>query len=133
VASLVVDGSEIEVVIKNVGDTAVTDEFWVDVYINPAVPPTAVNQTIDSVNAQGAVWGVISNALPLLPGDTLTLTLGDVYYATSSSRLTLPVPANLPVFAQVDSASSMTSYGAVLESHEWQNLSYNNIFEARSK
>lgn len=32
VESLDVSGGDIEVTIKNDGDTAITDEFWVDVY-----------------------------------------------------------------------------------------------------
>ncbi|MCP5011909.1 MAG: hypothetical protein GY942_18175, partial [Aestuariibacter sp.] len=39
VEELVVDENSIEVTIMNMGDTAVTDEFWVDVYIDPGVAP----------------------------------------------------------------------------------------------
>ncbi len=56
VDELIVDGTSIEVTISNQGDRAVYDEFWVDVYIKPTVVPTAVNQTIDTLNSDGAVW-----------------------------------------------------------------------------
>ncbi|MCP4425320.1 MAG: LamG domain-containing protein, partial [Chloroflexi bacterium] len=118
VDELTVSGNEIEVVITNVGDTAVTDEFWVDVYIDPAVVPTAVNQTIESLNCDGAVWGVTNSALPLLPGESLTLTLNDAYFDAGLSRLNLPVGVGTAVYAQVDSTNANTTYGGVLESHE---------------
>jgi hypothetical protein len=87
---------------------------------------------VNTVNGEGAVWAVTASTLPLNPGETLTLTLGDAYYVASASKLTLPVPANLPVFAQVDSASSLANYGAVWERHERNNQPYNNILETRS-
>ena len=46
VETLDVSGGEIDVTIKNDGDTAVSNPFWVDVYIKPSTAPTAVNQTI---------------------------------------------------------------------------------------
>ena len=49
VEDLVISNGNVEVTIKNDGDTAVTEAFWVDVYINPTVPPTAVNQTIETL------------------------------------------------------------------------------------
>ncbi|MCP4419209.1 MAG: hypothetical protein GY805_21545 [Chloroflexi bacterium] len=126
VEELLVSGSDIELTIKNVGDTAVTDEFWVDVYIDPVVAPTAVNQTIDTLNSDGAVWGITANALPLAPGESLTLRLNDSYFVYSRG-LSGGVGGGTAVYAQVDSAHATSSVGAVLESHEWRSEVYNNI------
>jgi hypothetical protein len=38
-----------------------------------------------------------------------------------------PAPAGLAIYAQVDSASTLHSYGAVLEKHEALGQPYNNI------
>ena len=118
--------------IKNVGDTAVSDEFWVDVYIDPVVVPTAVNQTIDTLNSDGAFWGVTANALPLMPGASLTLRLNDSYFVMSRG-LNGPVAAGTAVYAQVDSANAASSIGAVLESHERRGEAYNNILAAMAE
>jgi hypothetical protein len=133
VEELNVTGSEIEVVIGNVGNTAVTDEFWVDVYIDPDTPPTAVNQTIESLDSDGAVWGVTASALPLLPGESLVLMLDDAYFDAGMSRLSLPAGRGTAVYAQVDSAHTKTTYGAVLENHERLQDSYNNIIQETSQ
>ena len=137
VASVSVSGGSAQIVIKNQGDAAVPvnfdNEFWVDLYINPTTPPTAVNQTRKTLGCQGAVWGVTMSALPqLVPGGTLTLTLGDAYYWPSESDMPATLPAGAPVFVQVDSANANTNYGAVLENHEIAGLPYNNIIQAVS-
>ncbi|MDJ0755910.1 MAG: Calx-beta domain-containing protein [Ardenticatenaceae bacterium] len=133
VESLAVAGATIEVTIRNSGDAPVTDAFWVDVYVDPDVPPTAVNQTIDTLGSRGAVWGVSSSALPLMPGESLTLVLNDPYFDAAVSRLSLPVQPGSAVYAQVDSAHPDTSYGGVLESHERLDEPYNNIIQEISK
>ena len=130
VEDLAVVADEIEVTIRNDGDRPVTDAFWVDVYIDPSTPPTAVNQTIDTLNSQGAVWGITSSALPLQPSESMTLRLHDAYYRASDSNLPVSVAAGTAVYAQVDSAHNNQSYGGVLESHERRGQTYNNIFEA---
>lgn len=126
VDSLVADSNSVTVTIKNIGGSPVVDAFWVDVYINPNTPPTAVNQLWDDVGTQGMVWGVVAPALPLAAnGGTLTLiTYGDYYYP-NLSRFTPPLVA--PIYGQVDSAHIYTGYGNVLESHEISGGTYNNI------
>jgi hypothetical protein len=77
---------------------------------------------------QGLAWGVTSSALPALtPGGVLTLTLPDGYYQPDYSNVSWPLPAGVPVYAQVDSADALTTYGAVLENHEMVGGLYNNI------
>lgn len=119
----------IQVVIKNIGVGPVTtdQEFWVDVYLNPDKTPTSVNEIWEKVSSQGLVWGVTAAALPLDPGETLTLTSGDTYYWPSLSQWRMPIQAGTLIYAQVDSAHINTSYGGVLESHEKTNQFYNNI------
>ena len=124
------------VVIRNQGDRPVVadvdNEFWVDLYIDPHTPPTAVNQTWDHAGDAGAAWGVTISALPLEPGDVLTLTIGSSggpypYYYADKSEVTWPLAVGTEIWTQVDSANEGTDYGAVLENHEFVGASYNNI------
>jgi hypothetical protein len=70
---------------------------------------------------------VTAGALPIAPGGTLTLTLGDTYYRPDLSNVPQSLAAGTRIFAQVDSANAATTYGAVLESHEQNGGAYNNI------
>ncbi len=80
------------------------------------------------LSLQGAVWGVTgAGRAALVPGGTLTLTLGDAYYFPSLSNLSLPLAVGTPVYAQADSANTYTSYGGVLENHEINGTAYDNI------
>jgi hypothetical protein len=127
VEDLVATRNNVQVVIKNQGNAPVTDEFWVDVYIDPNPVPTAVNQTWGDLGNWGLVWGVTEQALPLQPGDVLTLAKGDEYYWAGLSSFPDKLEGGTPVYAQVDSANVATSYGAVLEIHEVIGEPYNNI------
>jgi len=118
---------DIQVVIANVGNGAVTDEFWVDLYIDPQTAPTGVNQTWQMSGKQGAVWGVTSSALPLLPGESLTLTLSSPYIVPEQSSIAWPLPSNIPIYVQVDSANTGSPDGAVRELHEIRGEPYNNV------
>ena len=120
----------VEIVIKNVGQAAVTDEFWVDVYLAPAVPPSAVNQLWNDLGSQGLVWGVTGDALPIPPGGSVSLTLGDRYYSPAHSHVAGELAPGTPVYAQADSWNQATAYGAVLEGHEVSGGVYNNIVRA---
>lgn len=115
------------VVIRNVGTAPVIDAFWVDLYLNPSAAPVAVNQIWPDLALQGAVWGVVGDALPLAPGDALTLRVGDPFYDPDRSALPDAIPAGAVLYAQVDSYNLETTVGAVLEGHEAQGLSYNNV------
>ncbi len=127
VESIVAVSNGVEVTIRNRGNMAVENGFWVDVYLNPFPPPQTVNQVWGDVARQGMVWGVTSAALPLLPDSTLVLvSQGDYYYA-DSSYVEWPILPNTAVYAQVDSYSTSTTYGLVFESHEIAGGTYNNI------
>ena len=115
------------VTLRNIGAAPVVEEFWVDVYIAPAAPPTAVNQTWDLLGGEGLVWGVTAAALPLAPGAQLTLAVGDAYYRADYSLATQPL-AGRALYVQVDSYGDAGDYGAILEAHELDRGPYNNIF-----
>jgi hypothetical protein len=132
VSSLVVTSTGVQVVIKNQGDAPVTqvisNEFWVDLDVNPNPTPTGVNQVWkDGRSAHGIVWGVTTDTLPLAPGGTITLTFGGSYYRSDLSEMAWPLPIGTVIYAQVDSANTLTNYGAVLENHEIVGTTYNNI------
>jgi len=134
VESIVATSNSIQVVIRNQGDAAIerayANEFWVDLYVNPSTPPTRVNQTWQSVGSRGGVWGVTQSALPLNPGDTLVLTVtpaGGTYYRSDLSSISWPLASGTTLYAQVDSAHTATTYGAILENHERVGGPYNNI------
>jgi hypothetical protein len=128
VQRLIVSPNNIQVVIKNQGYAAVTNEFWVEVYVAPTTPPTAVNQSWPMLGKQGLTWGATTAALPQLqPGGVLTLTVNGSYYVPAYSKISWPLAEGLSVYAQVDSVNHATNYGAVRENHEITGGTYNNI------
>jgi uncharacterized repeat protein (TIGR01451 family) len=130
VEQITASANSVQVVIRNVGDLPVVDEFWVDAYLDPTTPPTAVNQTWRHVGDHGIVWGVTSDALPLDPGDAITLTVtpvGGDYYHADLSDVSWPLAMGTRVYAQADSAHTETGYGGVMENHEIIGGAYNNI------
>ncbi len=125
IEQLITYRDNITIVLKNQGTTPVVDAFWVDVYLNPDVAPTQVNQTWEKVGDEGLVWGVTN--LPILVGETITLTIGDATYRADLSRFVTDLQINDKIYAQVDSANLTTTYGGVLEWHELMGEPYNNI------
>lgn len=119
---------DIEVVIRNDGNAPALDEFWVDLYVDPHTPPTAVNQTWQMMGDQGAAWGILADALPLNPGESLTLTLSSPYFVAAQSHVVWPLAAGVPFYVQVDSNNPGAPTGAVVETHEVTGAPYNNIF-----
>lgn len=126
------------VVISNRGTArvALDQGFWVDLYIDPQREPTQVNETWNFVGNFGAVWGVDETGFVLLPGEAITLALGDhVYWPTLSNlplvrvgdALFLDIGPETPLYVQVDSANANTNYGAILETHEIAGEAYNNL------
>jgi hypothetical protein len=125
----------VQVVIQNRGDGPAVDEFWIDFYVNPIPPPTAVNQVwYDGRSAQGIVWAITnqldptSQPLPLLPGELFTVTFKDVHVDDYYTGFAFPLTAGTPVYAHVDSVNLLTNYGGVLEIHEARGGAYNNLF-----
>jgi hypothetical protein len=129
VKSIVATTNTVQVVIANVGTSAVDTSFWVDAYINPSSAPTHVNQTWQQLGAQGLVWAVTTSPTNTLNvGAVITLTIGGQYYSPINSHLNGPLPIGTKIYAQVDSANANVNYGAVLEIDEIKGLPYNNIF-----
>jgi hypothetical protein len=127
VERVVATSNRVQVIVKNQGNAAVTDEFYVMAYVDPSTAPSAVNQLWWDLGDQGAFWGVTASALPLEAGDVLTLTTGDAYYWPSHSRLDAPLRPGTPIYAQADAYNGATTHGAVLERHEILGEAYNNI------
>lgn len=118
--SLNASSSEVTVVLRNGGNTAITDAFWVDIYFNPSQTPS-LNKPWPTIASRGLVWGVQGAGLPLDPGESLTLTLGDAFYFPQFSS-TLPLPVGATVFGLVDSVDFSTTFGVLQESSEANNL-----------
>ena len=116
------------VVLRNQSDAAVIDGFWVDLYLNPIPPPDQVNQIWNDLSEWGVVWGVTGNGLPLPPGGSLSLQVGDGFYAPTFSLLPDLLPAGAILYIQVDSYNLESNFGGVLEGHEARHERYNNIF-----
>ena len=141
VDSITVNTDSAVVVISNQGNADVTsdDAFWVDLYIDPERMPTGVNEVWYDLGDQGIVWGiantdVLTDVLPLEPGETLTL----VYCPDQPGVQLSPVAEytifdgdlapGTPIAVQVDSANlDDPEYGGVKEDHEILGLAYNNI------
>jgi hypothetical protein len=116
ITNLTVVGQAITVTVQNIGDAAAANAFWIDVYFNPTETP-AVNKEWETIAAAGAVWGVTAD---IAAGDSLTLTVGDAYYAADESSAAFPTGAT--VYGYVDSVNYDTNYGNVAESNESNNL-----------
>jgi uncharacterized repeat protein (TIGR01451 family) len=120
-----VTGNSAQVVVRNIGNAPTVSGFWVDLYIAPNPAPTAVNQMwYDGRSANGVVWGVGD---VIQPGAYLTLTLGDAYTQWDMTDFPANLPAGTAIYAQVDSVDFTTTYGGVLEGHEYLGGLYNNI------
>jgi uncharacterized repeat protein (TIGR01451 family) len=124
VEEIVATPDGVQVMIQNVGNAAVEDDFWVDVYVAPNPIPTRVNQTWPRLSEQGMVWGVTAD---LAPEEGLTLTESGPYYVPAESEIAWPLAMGTEVYAQIDSANAGTTAGSVLESHEITGGAYNNV------
>jgi hypothetical protein len=135
---LIATNEAVTVTIRNAGDAPVRDdtahEFWVDLYVNPSHKP-GYNETCQTMECQGAAWGITWSgspyspsdpavrALPLEPGEVFTLTTRSDYYWWPKEGIEWPLEPGDRVYAQVDSANTETSYGGVQESNENNNVS----------
>jgi hypothetical protein len=129
VQDLTATGSNLQVTIRNQGTAAVPADqgFWVDLYVDPSVVPTQPNQIWNFLADEGLVWGVDGDVLPMEPSEVITLTIGDALYWPDLSKFSGALPPGTPIYVQVDSANTNTTYGGVLESHEAAGAAYNNV------
>lgn len=123
ITDLQASSDSVQVTIQNIGTEAVTDGFWVDLYINPSQVPQYNDRWSDIAEA-GVVWGVTDSDLPLPPGETRVLTLANATQTFNGETLTSspPYPVGVPVYAQVDSVNTAGSFGGVEESDESNNV-----------
>ena len=75
------DPAAVQVIIANVGQRPASD-FWVDLYLDPAQPPTGNQPWPELCEFYGAAWQVES----LDAGERLVLTIGGAYYSESYSQ-----------------------------------------------
>ena len=114
--SLITGSGGVTITLRNAGDQAVTEAFWVDAYFNPSQVPS-LNQPWNTIAPAGAVWGVTKS---LAPGESLSLTVGDSYYFAADSSPTFPAGATM--YAYADSINHTTVYGNIWESNEANNV-----------
>ncbi|MFB0537534.1 MAG: hypothetical protein ACETWR_21420 [Anaerolineae bacterium] len=119
VDSLVATSTTVTVTIRNQGNAPVNDEFWVDVYFDPNETPS-LNHPWETIADHGVVWGV-TDPIPVGGSLVLTTDASDPYYVPEYSS-TPPLPVGAEVWALVDSVDHNTTYGAVQESDESNNL-----------
>lgn len=127
VTAIEIDLTGIRVTITNNGSGTTTYPYWVDLYIRPKPAPARPNDVWnDGRSRYGAVWHLDA---PLRPGESLTLRVGDANYRPALSRLPGSLAAGTPVYAQVDSANTETTFGGVHEIHETigSGLAYDNV------
>jgi parallel beta-helix repeat protein len=118
---------EITVTITNQG-TAVTQPFWVDLYLNPAEEPS-VNQTwyliCGLTPCYGIAWGAL---LPLQPGQSVTLrsTIDSYALGYTDWRGAFASGTNR-IVVLADSYNQGSAIGAVTESIETNNSASLNV------
>jgi hypothetical protein len=127
VERIIATPDNIQVTIKNQGTASAINPFWVQVYIDPDPAPAAVNDLWFEFASEGLVWGVVHPALPIVPGEVITLTYGDAYYSSQHSKFSGSLALGTRIYAQVDAYNEGTDDGAVLETHEIAGGAYNNI------
>ncbi len=130
IEQIIATNNRVLVTVKNVGDYPVQHPFWVDLYVNPDMVPTAVNQLWGNddtygVGGEGYAWAIVPQMLPLAAGESMLLEVND---ATLNTGINWPLRDGSVVYAQVDSWDPNTTYGGVLEIHELLGWPYDNIF-----
>ena len=106
-----------EVTLKNRGNQATHNDFWVDVYFNPSRKPR-INEPWPVLAAHGIAFGV-TDSIPA--GGTLVVSTTGKYFVANESSPP-PWPEGVPVWAYVDSVNFATTWGAVRESDETNNV-----------
>ncbi|MCB0164665.1 MAG: lamin tail domain-containing protein, partial [Anaerolineae bacterium] len=124
ITNLQVGDTEVTITIVNTGTAPVVDAFWIDVYFDLDAPPT-VNQPWPMTDAShGVVWGLSGSNLPIMPGESRTLTLADAIQFFNSKQVTSdpPYPVEVNVYGYVDSVKVGSGFAAVKESNESNNV-----------
>jgi autotransporter family porin len=116
---------QISVTVTNQGNAPTTNAFWVDLYVNPARPPTINTLWSDVCGITpciGVAWPVLE---PLAPGQSITLTTTRTSYDHDRSYWLGWLPSGTTqIYALADSWNTSGSSGAVYESDEANNLAH---------
>ena len=103
--------------IRNRGTQDTQADFWLDVYFDPSRAPR-INEPWPTLAARGIAFGVTD---PVPAGGTLVVDTTGAYFDAGQSSPP-PWPAGVPVWAYVDSVDFTTTWGAVRESGEGNNV-----------
>ena len=115
-----------QVVIKNQGNAPVVDDFWVNRTSN-LTPYRRVSTKPGVMGAlPRALYGVWFLLLCRWRRERAHLNLQRGRLPANLGNYGM-IPVDTPVYTQVDSANTETTYGAVLETHEINDVAYNNI------
>jgi subtilisin-like proprotein convertase family protein len=104
----------------NTGSLSVTHPFRVDLYFDPSELPT-VGIRWDQLSTYGGSWWVADAALPLIPGQELTLTLTGAMYQAGDGNYPPNVGELGYYYIQLDTLNHIT------ETHELRGEPSNNI------
>jgi VCBS repeat-containing protein len=113
----------VTVTVTNTGTAPTGAGFWVDMYVNPASPPSGPNVRWDQIcgidPCRGIAWYV---ARSLSPGESVTLTSLKGNYVDEASRWDGRLPGGArSLYVFVDSWNPTVAYGAVQERDETNN------------
>ncbi len=118
---------QISVTVTNQGNTPTTSAFWVDLYVNPARPPT-INTLWSDVcdNTPASAWPGRCWIL-LAPGQSITLTATRASYDQQRSFWLGWLPSGTTqIYALADSWNTSGNHGTIYESNEANNLAHIN-------
>ncbi len=124
IESVTATAGQVSITIRNEGLAPVTTPFWLDLFINPTTPPTAVNQTSDDLGGTNLAWGITTS---FAPGESVTLLLEVASASAMHSTHSGEIPTAVPLYVHVDSFNLDREFGGVLERHEVDGTAYNNI------
>jgi CARDB protein len=114
---------EVQVTIRNTGNTAITQAFWVDFYINPPETPRVNPPSWSNPNIIRASWRVYGLGV----GAQQVLSTNDTGDPQDPSKRysnfhAFPHPGEQPIYVLVDSYAPGNDDGAVAEIDEHNNL-----------
>jgi len=117
--------AEVTLVLQNQGQASVTNEFWIDFYVDPVTPPQ-VNQPWQELcppdrplaECQGGTWLV---DVPIAPGETVTLSADQFVPHYSLWGGGFKASGAHTLYVYVDSWNKPSSTAAVHESNEGNN------------
>jgi hypothetical protein len=111
------DPGALTVTVVNTGESAARD-VWVDLYLDPEAPPEVNQPWTTLCFPYGAAW--VIGRIPA--GETVTLSIDDVWYNAEQSRWPDAYPGGAhAIWAYVDSWGDPHPWGGVQETDETNN------------